>query len=127
MLDKFGIPPEALHYLDSFEDHYILIDRRPVRARCLDSLAQRCFRASNPDVDLYAVAKTHLKGREVSTVFIPRDLEPMEGAPPTCFETMIFPDSGEGADVVARYETWEAALAGHHATVRRVSRDRGRA
>lgn len=122
MVENFGIPAEALHYLDKFEDHYILIDRKPVRARYLDTLAQQAFRESNPDIDLYAVAKTHLKGREVSTVFIPRDLEPMEGAPPTCFETMTFHAIGEGAEVVARYETWEAALAGHHFAVRQVSR-----
>ena len=63
------------------------------------------------------VAKDHIEGVEVSTVFLSQNHNFREG-PPLVFETMVF---GEGVDdYQRRYSTWEEAEQGHKETVAKV-------
>jgi len=90
--------------------HYVLDGHTPVKAT--DFLT---FMAWYEQTDRH-VAHDDGETWELSTVFLgvavhhPRDRE--EGALPELFETCLF-RTGDHAQVLARYHTWEQAAAGH--------------
>lgn len=57
------------------------------------------------------LAKTRVPGHEISTVFIPIDLECRPGSDSVCFETMVF--GGQDDQYCVRAETWRKAMLNH--------------
>ena len=91
--------------------HYILTSRHKIKEVDLMTWA-KWFETANR-----RVGKITYIDYEVSTVFLGLDHNWGEG-PPILFETMVFktlPDSNErGMDCyMARYATWDEAMAGH--------------
>lgn len=68
------------------------------------------------------VSQTKIGGVTVSTVFLGLD-HSFGSDPPVLFETMVF--GGLLDEEMARYETWDQAVAGHDAMVERVKSIRG--
>jgi len=66
------------------------------------------------------VALTKTKLHDISTVFIGIDMSFCNG-PPLVFETLVFDDAGAGDDQW-RYSSWDDAVTGHKAVVRRIEK-----
>jgi hypothetical protein len=64
------------------------------------------------------VAYTELGTRRVSTVFLGFDHQFGDG-PPLLFETMVFPSNSYADEYCEQYSTWDEAVAGHEATVKK--------
>ena len=60
-----------------------------------------------------AVAKAHLQGYLVSTVFLGINHAYFDNEPSLWFETMIFQEGQWNELYCERYTTWDEALAGH--------------
>ena len=89
--------------------YYKLVDRVPVEC---DLLEPGAWNIENRRVD-----ETEVDGARVSTVFLVLDHSFDEGVP-VLFETMVF---GGVLDMEQdRYCTWDEAVAGHAAMVKRV-------
>jgi hypothetical protein len=59
-------------------------------------------------------------GKRVSTVFLGLDHSFGEESAPVLFETMVFPNKESYGDLdCERYRTWDEALAGHEAMVKK--------
>lgn len=54
----------------------------------------------------------------VSTVFIGLDLRPWHDGPPLLFETIVF--RGDDSSDYGRYSSWDDAVTGHKAVVRKL-------
>lgn len=96
--------------------YYILDEEhRPIRARDAVEWAKFFENTTNRIVDW-----TQINSQvEVSTIFIGIDHRILGSGPPILFETMVFgadDDSGE----MARYSSWDDAVAGHSAIVKRL-------
>ena len=104
---------------------YVLVDHRPVRASSVAQWAE--FMESARFEGNRRVAETVLDddgGRiRVSTVFLGLDHGFGRPGGPVLFETMVFGGSLDGEQ--RRYETWEAAQAGHDELVARLRLLRG--
>lgn len=73
------------------------------------SSGDRIVEQTNLDTDIF-----------VSTVFLGMDHRWDNSGPPLLFETMVFGLSAEDEDMVQRYSSWDDAVTGHKATVRKV-------
>lgn len=79
------------------------------------------FAAMYGDNDLRRVAETMVDGVRVSTVFLGLDHRFIGVGPPIVFESMTFPDAEIALETDCdRYATWDEAVAGHAAMVRKV-------
>jgi hypothetical protein len=67
------------------------------------------------------VALTQTKLHRVSTVFVGLDMSFVGSGPPIVFETMVFSDGGDDTEQW-RYSSWDDAVAGHNAAVRRIEK-----
>lgn len=93
-------------------DHYILVDKKPV-AVSLEEWAEWMGGTRNAGRDWRRVAVHDLNGIRVSTVFLGLDHQWGDG-PPILFETMVFIDGEGGHDYFCdRYATWDEAIMGH--------------
>jgi len=102
--------------------HYILdTDRRPQPVHDLLEWV-RWFEANDR-----VVKRTEFQcGVVISTVFLGTDHRHVGRGPPLLFETMVFELSADGSDegsddFMRRYSSWDDAVIGHAATVRRVT------
>jgi len=95
-------------------DMYILAGKTPVACLNLYEWAKWHDTADRQ------VARETIGESEISTVFLGLDHQWGEG-PPILFETMVF--GGKLADEQDRYSTWDEAVAGHKAIVKRVKEE----
>ncbi len=94
---------------------YILKDKQPTPAKDAQKWAEWFEKADR------VVAKTEVKGFEVSTVFLGIDHNSTEEGKPILFETMVF--RGKKSQDQERYHTWDEAIAGHNSIVSRLQTD----
>lgn len=85
----------------------------------------REFAALTNDINYRIVARSHMNGRVIATVWLGLDHQFGSG-PPLIFETMVFPQGSWNDDYAERYSTERAALAGHERAVRWVRGIRNR-
>lgn len=94
---------------------YILDDeKRPVPTRDVERWGEMLENIERRRVSFDAVGDY-----EVSTVFVGIDHNFIDRGPPLLFETMVFDEKGDGRECY-RYSSWDDALTGHLATVRRL-------
>jgi hypothetical protein len=106
---------------DDWSQFYILVNREVTPCDCL-TWAQ-WFEEHKTDGERIVRQESAGRGWFVSTVFI--GLDPSIGTgPPLLFETMVMgprrvrhPELRDYAGIRQRYATWDAAEAGHRATV----------
>src|SRR5262245_50077519 len=96
-------------------EHYILDDeKQPIPVDMMTWA--RAFE----DVRNRIVSKTQIGNScEVSTVFLGLDHRYFGDGPPLLFETLVF--GGPLKDEMVRYSSWDDAVTGHAAMVRRVN------
>lgn len=94
---------------------YLLQGKRLTPAKDIHEFAE-WFEKSNR-----ILAKTKVKGFEVSTVFLGIDYNPDNEGEPILFETMIF--KGKKSLYQERYHTWDEAMAGHNRIAGRLQTD----
>jgi hypothetical protein len=95
---------------------YVLDDEnRPVPATSIEE-----WGAFFENTNRRRVGYDRVGGFEVSTVFIGIDHRFFGEGPPILFETMVFPIDKSGEVECHRYSSWDDALTGHQATVRRL-------
>lgn len=95
--------------------HYKLEKRRPVLVPDLIEWATWMEAADRH------VARTEFSaGVEVSTVFLGLDHRFSGNGPPLLFETIVFGLNMENDAMMWRYSSWDDAVTGHNATVRKV-------
>ena len=97
---------------------YYILDKDRRVVPCDDVLEWARFM----EKDLRVVGRTEYKcGVWVSTVFMGLDHRIMGGGPPLVFETMVFEMTMEGGGGDQwRYSSWDDAVIGHKAAVRKV-------
>lgn len=132
--------------LNSPIQHFILIDRKPVPcpdlltwARWFESNNRNVKKTNLPNIEPWksadrlreiesarigegmGLSNTRFRTSDlilISTVFLGLDHSFSTEGPPILFETMVF--NGPLHGDMDRYETWDAAITGHEATVKRV-------
>lgn len=129
MRDVVKEPSRALKMdiMKYFRGHYILEGKKPVPEPDILKWAAWFDKADRN------VAKTQVKGYEISTVFLGTDYS-FGGPKPIVFETMVFPYPREifkdilhgnvsrhpWEDIQEHYSTWEEAEKGHRRIVAKV-------
>lgn len=98
---------------DTWRQFYILDADHRVVAADLDTWAAM-IEADGRLVD-YTEINSALR---VSTVFIGLDMAPWDDGPPKLFETMVF--RNDSGDDCWRYSSWDDAVIGHKAAVRKL-------
>lgn len=98
------------------DEKYILVNREPVKVDLMTWAEWFQNREER------RVALTETKHYSVSTVFLGIDHRFGDEGSPLLFETMSFDSAGEAVDEV-RYSTYDEAIAGHEAMVRRYQSD----
>ena len=96
---------KLMHYLLDADHNVVEVPDLLTWARAMETFERR-------------VAKTEISETvEVSTVFLGLDHNWRAYGPPILFETMVF--GGEHNEKMDRYATWDEALSGHAAMVKR--------
>ena len=100
---------------------YILDDeKRPVPTRSVNAWGEMM-----EDIDRRRVGFDEIGDFQVSTVFIGIDHASIGEGPPLLFETMVFAAGTVDDRETHRYSSWDDALIGHQATVRRLKEEVG--
>ena len=94
-------------------DNYILKDKKVVKT---DLMTWAKWFETNNRIVKQEILKN---GKFISTVFLGMDYNFGEGAP-LVFETMVFPKKGVWGELdIERYSTWDEAVKGHNAMVKK--------